>query len=304
MHLKDLRNNSLTKRLRGGSRASTDDDVKDPLSKATASAPTEQASVKQPPTQKDTEDGCRRNLNRRQYYTRVFDDLNTKILEDFNDRLIVSAGYRSNPQYITNVIRQCCNTVSSCLLEEWLLRQSCSSSTSSSSSIRSDAYEHIEVSRQRLCIFLADIDYTADQDMESASMAQLVSGELIGITISAITVVALDAGKALGSERATMTLSHSLLASAHIAAQKLTNFFKEKSRNGFQISREIRSTPGQNLESVMVARVADSLQNLMDCQRKMWPKFEDMDADFLEIYPCYQEEEGGPIVCKTVADHD
>ncbi|KAK8000794.1 hypothetical protein PG990_013394 [Apiospora arundinis] len=220
MHLKDLRNNSLTKRLRGGSRASTDDDVKDPPSKATASAPTEQASVKQPPTQKDTEDRCRRNLNRRQYYTRVFDDRNTKILEDFNDRLIVSAGYRSNPQYITNVIRQCCNTVSSCLLDEWLLRQSCSSSTSSSSSIRSDAYEHIEVSRQRLCIFLADIDYTADQDMESASMAQLVSGELIGITISAITVVALDAGKALGSERATMTLSHSLLASAHIAAHE------------------------------------------------------------------------------------
>lgn len=245
MHLKDLRNNSLTKRLRGGSRASTDDDVKDPPPYATASAPTEQASVKQPPTQKDTEDEDRgrRNLNKRQYYTKVFEDRNTKILEEFNNRLIVSAGYRSNPQYITNAIRQCCNTVSSCLLEEWLLRQSSSSSTSSTSSISDDAYDHIEVSRQRLCIFLADIDYTADQDMESASMAQLVSGELIGITISAITVAALDAGKALGSERATMALSHSLLATAHIAAQYVLRCHRWGDKSSFKgMLTEISST--------------------------------------------------------------
>lgn len=53
-----------------------------------------------------------------------------------------------------------------------------------------------------------------------------------------------------------------------------------------------------------MARVVDSLEELMDCQWGMWPKYEDMDVDFVELYPCYQEEEGGPIVYKQVADAD
>ncbi|KAK7985857.1 hypothetical protein PG988_003479 [Apiospora saccharicola] len=50
------------------------------------------------------------------------------------------------------------------------------------------------------------------------------------------------------------------------------------------------------LERVQVARVADSLQELINCKGKMWPKFEDRGAHHLEWYPCYQEVESGPIL--------
>ncbi|KAK7985869.1 hypothetical protein PG996_004886 [Apiospora saccharicola] len=67
---------------------------------------------------------------------------------------------------------------------------------------------------------------------------------------------------------------------------------------------EMRRRASTRLEGVLVARVADSLPELLECRRAMWPKFEDMDADYVEFHPCYQEEEGGPIECKDVADGD
>ncbi|KAK8123242.1 hypothetical protein PG984_011912 [Apiospora sp. TS-2023a] len=67
---------------------------------------------------------------------------------------------------------------------------------------------------------------------------------------------------------------------------------------------EMRRRASTKLEGVLVARVADSLPELLDCRRAMWPKFEDVDADYVEFHPCYQEEEGGPIECKDVADGD
>ncbi|KAK8123241.1 hypothetical protein PG984_011911 [Apiospora sp. TS-2023a] len=59
------------------------------------------------------------------------------------------------------------------------------------------------------------------------------------------------------------------------------------------------------LESVLMARVADSLSDLVNCgRRETWPKFEKADADYLDYFPCYQKEKGGPIVWKGAPDED
>lgn len=61
----------------------------------------------------------------------------------------------------------------------------------------------------------------------------------------------------------------------------------------------------RELETVLMARVADSLGDLVDCgRRERWPKFEKADADYLDYFPCYQKEKGGPIVWKYAPDDE
>ncbi|KAK8071547.1 hypothetical protein PG996_004895 [Apiospora saccharicola] len=59
------------------------------------------------------------------------------------------------------------------------------------------------------------------------------------------------------------------------------------------------------LEKVLMARVADSLSDLVNCgRRERWPKFEKADADYLDYFPCYQMEKGGPILWKGAPDEE
>ncbi|KAK7915302.1 hypothetical protein PG985_013005 [Apiospora marii] len=59
------------------------------------------------------------------------------------------------------------------------------------------------------------------------------------------------------------------------------------------------------LEGVLMARVADSLGDLVGCgRRERWPKFEKADADYLDYFPCYQKEKGGPIFWKGTRDDE
>ncbi|KAK7985858.1 hypothetical protein PG988_003480 [Apiospora saccharicola] len=59
------------------------------------------------------------------------------------------------------------------------------------------------------------------------------------------------------------------------------------------------------LEKVLMARVADSLSDLVGCgRREIWPKFEKADADYLDYFPCYQEEKGGAILWKGAPDEE
>ena len=59
------------------------------------------------------------------------------------------------------------------------------------------------------------------------------------------------------------------------------------------------------LEKVLLARITDSLSDLVDCKKLgTWPKFVEAEADHLHYYPCYQREAGGPIEWKHAVDDD
>ncbi|KAK8043284.1 hypothetical protein PG993_005714 [Apiospora rasikravindrae] len=69
--------------------------------------------------------------------------------------------------------------------------------------------------------------------------------------------------------------------------------------------KHIEKRAKTQLEGVLMARVADSLKDLVDCgRRSRWPKFEKADADYLDYYPCYQKKVRGPIVWKHAPDDE
>ncbi|KAK7962979.1 uncharacterized protein PG986_003804 [Apiospora aurea] len=68
---------------------------------------------------------------------------------------------------------------------------------------------------------------------------------------------------------------------------------------------DIEKGANTQLEGVLMARVADSFKDLVDCgRRSRWPKFEKADADYLDYYPCYQRNIRGPIVWKHAPDYE
>ncbi|KAK8074409.1 hypothetical protein PG997_009072 [Apiospora hydei] len=69
--------------------------------------------------------------------------------------------------------------------------------------------------------------------------------------------------------------------------------------------KDIEKGANTQLEGVLMARVADSFKDLVDCgRRSRWPKFEKAEADYLDYYPCYQRNIRGPIVWKHAPDDE
>ncbi|KAK8062034.1 hypothetical protein PG994_008400 [Apiospora phragmitis] len=66
------------------------------------------------------------------------------------------------------------------------------------------------------------------------------------------------------------------------------------------------------LDGVLMARIADSLKDLVDCGRiSRWPKFEKAEADYLDYYPCFQKRGGAlsygstfPMINSTEGETD
>ncbi|KAK6859353.1 hypothetical protein PG995_002989 [Apiospora arundinis] len=59
-------------------------------------------------------------------------------------------------------------------------------------------------------------------------------------------------------------------------------------------SKDVKKVWKTRVEGVLLARIADSLSDLLDCKKSgTWPKFEEAEADYLIYCPCYQKRIGG-----------
>ncbi|KAK7934529.1 hypothetical protein PG985_000024 [Apiospora marii] len=194
MHFKWLR------KLR--SRTPDGGDAKDPATQSTAPAATREAD---PETQA-----------LRSHYRETFECQSHQVLRDFKDRLNTS-GHRNNHKLILwyeEAIRECCTTVSFCLLEEWLVRRQPSPSPTSP-----DEYWHVDRARHRLCEQLIHIGNLAAHHRDFQRPGQSLAKSFVALAVAATTRAALEATTTLDFESSTMAVSHSLLATAQQTAE-------------------------------------------------------------------------------------
>ncbi|KAK7964509.1 hypothetical protein PG988_011483 [Apiospora saccharicola] len=205
----------------------------------------------------------------RYHYQVLLNIQSTKIASDFNGRVKSSGNYFQYTLVYQGSIRRCCNIVSFCLLEEWLIRrrQHHPSSPPSSGFSEESGRHHVDRARRRLCKELVKIALFAVLYRDFQRPEQSLAKCFVATAVSATALAALDAETALGFESSTMALSHSLLVVAHRTAEYVAQCHIQGKKPSWKGARAlllpseswISEVPRESRSSSVLASDSDTL---------------------------------------------